>query len=199
MRLSFNKHIGYVMSKLKLLLSTLFFSTSAMAHTGLESSSLMAGIIHPLTGGDHLIMLMGFGVLMGGFISSLKARLVFILVALLSLCTGTFVGSLSGHSGIIEPIIMLSLLAISGILFSGIQQGRVRLVAIITMCAGFIFFHGYAHGVEAQGNIGEFSVGMTISASILMFVGVAVSRIVALRWCSISVTCASLVFLFANV
>jgi urease accessory protein len=54
-----------------------------------------------------------------------------------------------------------------------------------------MFFHGYAHGVEARGNTSLFAAGMAVGAVILMFAGKKLGFVIASRWLSVGVAAAS--------
>ncbi|MGB1280659.1 MAG: HupE/UreJ family protein, partial [Vibrio cyclitrophicus] len=56
---------------------------------------------------------------------------------------------------------------------------------------GMLFFHGYAHGVEAASNLTQFAAGMGISALALMVIGTLVGRAVYSKWLSVGVASAS--------
>jgi urease accessory protein len=61
----------------------------------------------------------------------------------------------------------------------------------VTLCVGLVFFHGYAHGVEAQGAISTFAAGMTLSAAALMMLGVQFGRALSSPWLSVGVASVS--------
>jgi len=58
-----------------------------------------------------------------------------------------------------------------------------------------LFFHGYAHGVEAASNLTQFATGMSISALALMVIGTFVGRAVYSKWMSVGVASASTLLL----
>lgn len=123
-------------------------SPSLYAHTGGQvEHSLISGLLHPLTGIDHLLVLLAVGLLaakQGG-----KALFTFPAVFLALMAGGAWLDSVAVQIPFVESLIALSLLAF-GLLV--VANDRVRASAhAITLFLGvslFAVFHGYAHGAE---------------------------------------------------
>ena len=63
------------------------------------SHSLISGLTHPVTGVDHLIMLVAFGMLIGALSYSNKVKSALVGGGLVSLMAGLLVGQAMGFSG----------------------------------------------------------------------------------------------------
>ncbi|GEA61253.1 HupE/UreJ family protein [Vibrio comitans] len=180
--------------KYSALLATLLTPFMAFAHPGHshhETHSFMSGVTHPVTGVDHLIMLVAFGFLIGALSWSLKKSSALVGAGLISLVAGMAIGKMLGFAAIVEPMIVASLFVVSLCLWQVFSPNTKRVNSMLAVSIGLLFFHGYAHGVEAAANLGQFATGMALSATALMTVGVFVSRLVTSKWLSVGVASAS--------
>jgi len=148
-----------------LVLVLLLVAAPAFAHPGHDANPLQDGLLHPLTGLDHLLMLLGTGVL-----AALTGRTL--ALPLLTLCAmfgGALLGHLFGAVPGMEPMIIGSLLvAAAALLFK-----RRQLVLALAMPL-FALFHGWAHGVEASpGAFWVFSAGFVSVSGLLLLAGFA--------------------------
>ena len=126
--------------------ATLLLPGLALAHTGAGDAhvhgALASGLLHPLTGPDHLAAMLALGVW-----SALAVRPLWLAPAAFVLMLA--VGALAGFAGLavpaVEPMIASSLLVL-GLL---VATRRGLPVAMAAALAGlFAFFHGAAHGSE---------------------------------------------------
>lgn len=127
------------------LLATL--SLAASAHTGADAgghhtSGFLQGLLHPVTGPDHLAAMLAVGCW-----SALTARRVW--MAPIGFAAMLLVGAVAGLRGINlpagEPAIVASLLVL-GLL---VATRRALPAAAATVLVGaFALFHGIAHGLE---------------------------------------------------
>lgn len=151
---------------------------------------MMAGMLHPWSGADHLLLALGLGLLVG-FYGRLKASAATIwlglLALLVSLCAGFAMALLGGFSllGISEQAIE------TGILLSAVGVGisvlirqlfgqkwlRVDLAVAILLA----ICHGAAHAFEMPRTaaVESFGVGMVISMAGLYLAGAGIMRLVA--------------------
>lgn len=167
------------------LIAACTLSTLASAHTGVDAgsfhSSFMQGLLHPLSGSDHLAAMVAVGVWSAlALRSPWQAPLVF--VALLS------VGALAGFTGFeppaVEPMIAASLLVL-GLLVAARKGLPVAAAALLV--GVFAFFHGVAHGVELTAGERTLALlGMLISTAGLHLAGLALGHFVMRqrRWLS---------------
>ncbi|CAI8714967.1 HupE/UreJ family protein [Pseudomonas donghuensis] len=144
-------------------LALLLIAVPAFAHPGHDANPLQDGLLHPLTGLDHLLMLLGTGVL-----AALTGRTL----ALPLLTLGAmFGGALMGHvfGGVLgmETMIIGSLLVAAAALLVPSRQVLLALAMPL-----FALFHGWAHGVEASpGAFWVFSAGFVSVSGLLLLVG----------------------------
>jgi len=132
----------------------------ALAHTGQgEVNSLAAGLLHPLTGADHLLA-------MPAFVASMLA------------------GGLLGLGGaalpMIEVMIAASVLVLSALVALWL---RLPLLAALPIVVAFGLAHGMAHGAEAPGaNFAAYALGFTGATMALHAVGMGLGRRLPQRW-----------------
>lgn len=182
-----------IISSLALL--SLTFSASVQAHPGHDHSSFFSGLVHPITGVDHLIMLLAFGALTFFAAKQTATRLGLLAAALVAMVTGMMAGLNLGAISGIEGAIAASLLVVSAALWQVFTASKNVTRMAVVLCVALIFCHGYAHGVEASGNVSMFAVAMAISASGLMLLGYRLAAFASSRWVSAGVASASLVYL----
>ena len=140
-----------------LLLGLLCAAGSAAAHTGHTAlgaettphthalDSLLQGMLHPITGLDHLAAMLAVGCW-----SALTARRVW--VAPLAFANVLLAGALLGMAGValpaVEPMVASSLLVL-GLLLAA--RTRMPGAAAAVLVGIFAAFHGWAHGSELSG------------------------------------------------
>ncbi|NOI79832.1 urease accessory protein UreJ [Vibrio tubiashii] len=166
-------------------------SSSVMAHPGHETGSFSAGLTHPVTGFDHLVMLVAFGILVACVQTSAMRKVGLVVSALASLLVGLAAGQVFGGFNGVELAIGASLFVVSGAIWQAFHASKDMLRLALTLCVGLVFFHGYAHGVEAQGAISSFAAGMTVSAAALMVLGLQFGRALSSPWLSVGVASVS--------
>ena len=169
------------------------------AHTSSLLGALQAGLMHPLTGFDHLFLAVGMGMLFYGL---QKQRLgMMSLAGGLSLgailaTVGTLVGGVAFGSaaGMVEMAILLSVAVLAFVLM---RQWRGKAVSLHTSVAstattsdvpllsmtfgGLAVFHGMAHAIELPAQIGVsgqlgFYAGMMVSMLGLYAVGMVINQ-----------------------
>jgi len=116
----------------------------ALAHTGAgTTTSLGAGLAHPLGGLDHLLAMLAVGLsaaLIGG-----RALWAMPLAFMGAMALG-WAGALAGlHLPDVELGIGLSVVALGALAAAG---ASAPLAVGVTLAAGFAVFHGHAHGGE---------------------------------------------------
>jgi len=118
-------------------------SSAALAHPGHNVSGLVAGLMHPFTGFDHLLAMLAVGLwaVQGG------GRKVWLLPA-------TFMTMLAVGAGIALPYQSLPLVE-TGIATTVLALGllialslRFPVMVSVAVAALFGLLHGYAHGLE---------------------------------------------------
>ncbi|MDV7211999.1 HupE/UreJ family protein [Azotobacter beijerinckii] len=138
---------------------------AAFAHPGHGESGLLAGLVHPFGGADHLLAMLAVGIW-----AALQPRALKFAVpgAFLAALLGGF---LLGTGGIGLPQVETGM-ALSVLLLGLLIACAARLPAAVSLVlAGtFALFHGYAHGVEARGSLVAFAGGF-LGASLTLHLG----------------------------
>ncbi|HHJ13390.1 MAG TPA: hypothetical protein ENJ79_03310 [Gammaproteobacteria bacterium] len=153
-----------------LILAATLVSPLAQAHDNGLSSGLLAGLVHPLTGLDHLAAL----ILAGFLVGRLKRGEWLALGALIgALGAGAMGGALLGTQAGVENLILLSLPVLLGFQW---LRGRVPVRLAVAVTGLFMLAHGWAHGVEVQGNTLAFFIGFLLTSTVIAGVGARVCR-----------------------
>ena len=143
-------------------------SPSLYAHTGGSiDHSLAGGLLHPLTGIDHLLVLLAVGMIavkQGG-----KFMFALPVVFLALMATGAFLNSLGVQIPFVESFIAVSLL-VFGLLVSLNQQQRSKILFL--GASFFAIFHGYVHAAEIPA---ESSAVLYFSALMLMSLAICLA------------------------
>lgn len=140
----------------------------ALAHTGQGATGLEHGLLHPLTGLDHVLAMVCVGVLgvtLGGAaVWALPLTFVSMMVA------GGLVGMAGIELPLVEAGIALSLVAL-GLALS--LRLRPPLVVSTLAVAFFAIFHGYAHGAEAPESASGmvYAAGFVVATALLHAIG----------------------------
>lgn len=151
--------------------ATLFFATAAQAHTGgAAASGLAYGFLHPLGGLDHILAMLGVGLL--GYVLGGRA---------LWLVPAAFVGMMAAGGGLalagvaipfVELGIALSVVVIGGALVFGTS---LPVVAAMILAGGFAVFHGHAHGSEMPLAASGLSYGLGFMAATALLHGLGLT------------------------
>jgi len=146
----------------------------AQAHPGLHMHGFEAGLIHPLTGLDHLLAMIAVGfwaASLGGAARWIVPGAFVVVMAL---------GGLAGAAGLqlpaVEYVIAASVFAL-GLLVA--FDVRVPTIAAAALVALFAAFHGFAHGVEAPADTSfiVFGFGFVIVTALLHGVGLGLGTL----------------------
>ncbi|MGD9842312.1 MAG: HupE/UreJ family protein [Steroidobacteraceae bacterium] len=172
---------------------TLALPALAGAHPGHDSSAgLIAGIVHPLFGVDHLLAMFAVGAWAARMKGCLRWQVPMSFMTLLLVgynvsMTGPLLGAV--EQGIAASVVVLGMLVAT----------TVRLPALfcvaITGC--FALLHGFAHGAElpSQANPFLYISGFTLSSTALLAGGFVLAsslirhqRSTSLRWIGAALT-----------
>jgi urease accessory protein len=167
----------------------------ALAHVGHDGGAhhemgFVEGFLHPLTGADHLIVMLLVGVW-----SAMNTRQWWL--APLAFATLLLIGALAGMAGIAiggtETIVAASLLGLG--IMVGVQLKLPALIGAVIIGA-FAIFHGLAHGSELSHSFGALA-GMVIATAGLHIAGLGIGwhlthSSFSQRWSRILGGCATL-------
>lgn len=144
----------------------LLASGPALAHTGHEVS----GFLHPFTGADHVLVMVGVGLWTALLAARNPAAVVLVPVAFLGMMA---IGAGAGFAGINLPLAEAAILA-SLFVTGGLIMGAVRLPVLWAMAVVGLFaaFHGYAHAMEgATAQAGGYILGFLAATALLQGFG----------------------------
>ncbi len=152
----------------------------AYAHVGAGvTSSFTAGFGHPLSGLDHLTVMIAVGLwaAMKGGRAVWAWPLAFVGVML----AGGTLGMLQVPMPFVEPAILASVVTLGLLVALAIDLPVSAGVAIIGL---FALFHGHAHGTEVPENAGglEYMAGFAVATALLHAVGIAAALGLGLRF-----------------
>ncbi len=165
--------------KLLVAVAALLAPGIAVAHDGhVQVHGLMAGLAHPFGGADHLVAMIGVGLLAGMLGAGSRWRLPLAFLAAMA------VGAVLGMAGIgvapLEQVIALGVLAL-GLAIAFVARVRPALaIVVVAFCA---IFHGHAHGVElpAHANALAYVAGFVLSTAVLHVVGLVLAQFLRAR------------------
>lgn len=127
----------------KILALSLFTPALAFAHPGHLSEGWLAGILHPLSGWDHLLAMLAVGLWAVTFQGKARWLIPVTFVAVM------IVGFIAGSQGIEIPMMEQGIAA--SVLVLGLAAAwlkKVPVTAAMILVALFACFHGVAHGAE---------------------------------------------------
>lgn len=173
-----------------LVLSTIILAAStAQAHPGhshgSHESGLVAGLLHPLLGLDHLLAMVAVGLIAAQLSRTdnlLQPRRAVWLIPgafLLSMIAGGVFGMQGAQVGGIEYGIAASIVVLGSVIA---WNRQAPIVVCLTGAAIFGLFHGHAHGAEmpAISQPALYALGFVLTTTALHVAGVVGGR-VALR------------------
>lgn len=151
----------------------LFFCSShfAFAHINpADHSSFSSGFFHPLTGADHILVMVAVGLWaaqLGG-----KALWAVPLAFVVAMGAG-FIMALGGISlPFVEPAILASVIAIGLLAAVALHLPTGIAMAVVAV---FAVFHGHAHGSEFSGmGAASYGVGFAVATALLHMLGIAI-------------------------
>ena len=150
-----------------------FVALPALAHPG----HVDEGFLHPLTGLDHLLGMVGVG-LWAALLGARKPSAIFLLP--MAFVVMMACGAVAGFAGMKLPIAEAGILA-SVFLMGGLVLVAVRVAAPAAMgvVAMFAIFHGYVHAFEAStADTGEYMLGFLAATALLLGIGAGLGWVV---------------------
>ena len=142
----------------------------AFAHPGPgPHTGLVPGFMHPLTGADHLLVMVAVGILaatLGG-----RALRVLPLTFLAVMALGAGLGINGVGLPLVEMVIALSVV-VTGLAVA--SPRKCPMVAVTAMVGVFALYHGHAHGTELLPGVSAipFVLGFTVATATLHAIGI---------------------------
>ncbi|KQS72492.1 protein hupE [Rhizobium sp. Leaf371] len=139
-----------------------------------EHGSMMAGIAHPLTGLDHVLVMVAVGLWaaqLGG-----RARLAVPVAFVVTMGLG-FALALSGLTlPFVEPAILASIVALGLLVAMAVRMPAAAGAGVVGL---FALFHGYAHGGEiGAASALPFGLGFALSTAALHAAGIGLGMFI---------------------
>lgn len=134
------------------LLVPLLFAGAVQAHPGHADAGFASGLLHPLTGLDHLLAMSAVGLW-----SALRADrmlsspLLLPLLFVISAAMGTGLGLTGIVDDGVEIALAVSLLSLGLVLVFGLCREQVAAAGLVALCGAL---HGAAHGHEMAQTLG---------------------------------------------
>lgn len=153
----------------------MFTPATAWAHPGhAGSGDFVSGLVHPLTGVDHLVAMLLVGVWAGLLAPNSKWALSLPGAFLGAMLTG-FATSAFVPGAIAEPLVLASLIMLGG---AAALRFRAPIPVAMSLAAVFGFAHGLAHGFETpEGSFPAlFAGGFLIATGALHAIGLWLAR-----------------------
>lgn len=146
---------------------------SAPAHTGLTpTTSWGYGLLHPLTGLDHLLAAVGVGLWAALQAHVLARRLLFVFLSML--LVGLPLGA-AWPTETTEWSVLASVLLLGTIL---VLVSRPPAAVSLLLIALFGLLHGHVHGTEILPETGwAYALGWMLATGLLTFTGYAIGRL----------------------
>lgn len=150
------------------------FTTSAFAHAGhADVSGLVHGLMHPVSGLDHVLAMIAVGVL--AFVIGGRARIALPLAFMAALLVGGALGMTGFALPLVEAGIGASIIVIAGLAALGAPLPVWLTSALV---AFFGLFHGFAHGAEMPVDASGFAyaAGFVVASGLLHVTGLALGQ-----------------------
>ncbi len=150
-------------------------STPLFAHAGggLAAAGLAEGFLHPITGIDHVVAMVGVGI--WGAVLGRPALWILPLAFPLMMAVGGALGIAGAPLPYVEVVI-----AASGVVIgTAIAVHRKTFLPVAILLVGiFAIFHGYAHGAEAPATADPFAycLGFVVGTGLMHICGIALGH-----------------------
>ena len=175
-------HVSFIPGLLTLLLLA---PVASFAHTGVSSPGvldLVAGLLHPFPGLDHLLAMIAVGL----WAARLGRSAAWLLPTLFPVVMAIGAGLALGGIGLpmVEAMITISVIVLGVLALAGIRLPLVLSGALVSL---FALAHGHAHGAELPvgGDAAAFAagfIGSTVALHLIgLFLGMYAQRRTRLR------------------
>ncbi len=143
----------------------------AWAHPG-HPGGWIVGLAHPFTGWDHLLAMVGVGVLA----VRLGGRMLWMLplIFLVALAAGGALGAAGISVGPVEAVVAGSVMLLGVLLWRLAPPSWMGAAGVVAVAG---LFHGFAHGLEAGSAPVAFLTGMVLASALLHGVGIGMMRL----------------------
>lgn len=160
--------------------AVLLAASPAAAHTGKAAGGVLDGLLHPLTGADHLLAMLAVGV-----VAAIAAPRGRVWVAPAAFLGGMIAGGTAGLAGVplpgAEHLITASVVVLGLTVAAVAAQGGGDWLIAALIVAGIA--HGHAHGAEAPTSAHPLAYvsGFVMATASLHVIGVGVGTAIKER------------------
>ena len=149
------------------------------AHEGGSAAGLVSGLLHPVTGLDHVLAMVAVGI----WGAQLGAPAIWVLPVTFPMVMA--LGGVAGLLGLGLPAVELGIgvsALLLGLMVAFEVKPDLRVAAVLV--GFFAVFHGYAHGTELpEGQSGLlYSIGFVVSTGLLHGAGIGIGELRRLAW-----------------
>jgi urease accessory protein len=143
------------------------------------ASSVLAGLLHPVTGLDHVVAMVAVG--LWGAVLGMPAIWLLPVAFPMVMAFGGLAGMLGLPLPGVETGIALSALVLGVMVM---LQQRLPLLVAAGLVGLFALFHGYAHGLELPDGADAllFSFAFVVATGLLHLVGIALGELARFPW-----------------
>lgn len=163
--------------KLSSVAASLLLPGVALAHPGhSDAPALLAGLLHPFSGADHLLLMLGVGV----WASMLPRRWLGPVAASAAMVLGVVWGAAGSGLPALELLLAGSLVMMGGVL-AGLLRTMPALTGLVVMALAGL--HGYAHGAEMTPgtSLWNYALGLSLASLTLQLTGMAIGYVARQR------------------
>ncbi len=155
-----------------LIAAAILLPGTALAHDGAGAhAGFLAGLLHPMSGADHLLAMVMLG-LWAGMLGG-RARVALPGTFLGAMALGGLFGAVGIALPLVEPGILASLIVLGGLAALVLQLPLPAAVGVAAL-AGLL--HGHAHGAEMLGtSVLAYGAGFLLTTAMLLGVGLALA------------------------
>ncbi len=157
---------------MKIFAMVLVMMSLAFGHTDvLEHGGFMSGLAHPISGLDHILAMIGVGMVAFYAQKVVPTFVAFVLAMMFA--------AVAGYSGValvgVEEGILISIAVVFALI--GFAS-KLSINFIVSIIAFFGMFHGFAHGAEfTTGNFVAYMSGFVLSTITLHLVGFGLASV----------------------
>ncbi|MCL6556546.1 MAG: HupE/UreJ family protein [Burkholderiales bacterium] len=155
------------------LTASLFLPGVAVAHSShLDAPALLAGLLHPFSGVDHIMLMLGVGL----WASWLLRHGLGLSAVSAATALGVLWGAASGGLPALELLLAGSLVIMGGVIAGVLHTLPTLSVLAVMMLAAL---HGYAHGVEMTPgtSLWHYLLGILTGSLTLQLIGLTLGQL----------------------
>ena len=168
----------WALTKLCVTVMLMSLASAAYAHSGEEGANgFLAGVLHPVTGFDHLLAMVAVGI----WGATLGRPLIWVLPVAFPMLM--VVGGILGIAGVAVPFIETGIATSVIVLGLAIAAAwRAPAGVAVAIVAVFGVFHGYAHGAElpSAASPAAYVAGFVLCTGALHLAGIGIGALKSL-------------------